>query len=261
VESGKLSSDEETAFFKEAFPKLDKDNSGTLDVDELFGNVFGPDIVPLENVGPVHVSVDSLLLPKASLQEFIENHSSSGSLTLDEWLAAGPGASSGGNRVAASGENRVASKKTTRSASCTVQNLLTVPSTCSRTDWVDNCEDVCTQNCNSCRMAHPNSSAVARTSQQLGSKIFGGRRRRRFFSDVVDVVNDVVDVVECVVNCVTSCVWTCVSEPVVVYFDCVTQYVENQVMGFVDCLQHVHSAVANYCGTDLIPTSCNSVSS
>jgi hypothetical protein len=166
VESDKLSSDEEIAFFTQVFPTLDKDNSGTLDADELFGHIYSPDIVPLENAGPVHVSVDSVLLPKDSVQEFIENHSSSGSLTLDEWLAAGPAASSGGNRVAASKENRVATKKTTKSASCTVQNLISVPSTCSRTDWVDNCEDVCTENCNSCRMAHPNSSAVARTSQE-----------------------------------------------------------------------------------------------
>ncbi|CAK0903767.1 unnamed protein product [Prorocentrum cordatum] len=259
-----LSSDEQLLFLEKKFGELDKDQSSTLDVDELVGTLTGQDLAAIEAAnGTLNAPFDSVLLPRASVQEFVDNHSAHGNafLTLDEWLATTPQPA-----------QRAASQKALRGPSCTFESIFSLPSTCSETQWVNNCGNACSNSCTSCpRLAHTNSStvarvsrdsdSVARTSQEL--EFWGGRRRRRWWSVVTDVVDTVVDVVVCTVSCVTNCVWSCFTEAVEYVYTCVVDTVVNVLMSFGECLSAVmnavNDAVGNMCGFDLIPTGCSGV--
>ncbi|CAK0902604.1 unnamed protein product [Prorocentrum cordatum] len=123
-----LSSDEQLLFLEKKFGELDKDQSLTLDVDELVGVLIGQDLVAIEaDNGTLNTPFDQVLLPRASVQEFVEKHSAHGSafLTLDEWLATTP-------QLA----QRAAPQKALRGPSCTFESIFSLPSTCSETQWV-----------------------------------------------------------------------------------------------------------------------------
>jgi len=113
-----LSSDEQLLFLEKQFGELDKDQSSTLDVDELIGTLIGQDLVALEAAtGTVNAPLDSVVLPRASVQAFVENHSAHGSafLTLDEWLATTP-----------QPPQRAASQKVLRGPSCSFESIFSL---------------------------------------------------------------------------------------------------------------------------------------
>ncbi|CAK0846873.1 unnamed protein product [Prorocentrum cordatum] len=192
-----LSSEEELVHLEKMFGDLDKDASSTLDVDELIGTLIGQDLVALEAaMGTLHVDLDSVKLPRGSVQEFVEKHSKTGSafLTLGEWLGA---------RVPPASDGRAVAPVAT-SSSCSLSTIVSVSSTCTVSQAAETCGSVCANACNSCRRvaAHPNSSSVARAPQELEKWWWyyyydDTRRRRRW----VDVITDVVDDVVCTVSC------------------------------------------------------------